>query len=518
MSRPRIRALRHCAVVAIAVLALIGRAGVSAAQTNYERGSPFSGGSGGHSGGGNAAGVAIGIGAALAIGALIAASQSQAATRPRGDEDDWRGNVRDNPPPRPFHHTPTPPPNPPSAPSSAASPPAPRFTIARGETRFVPNEVLVEVGRGVTPAQIAAIERRLKLVRLSEESFVLAGRTIYRYRLPDGVRLPAVLAALSRERRVASAQPNYRFSTPRATFKLASSGTAAATIDPSLLYAPRALRLAEAHQMARGDRVLVAVIDSAVDPAHPELAGALAKSLDVTGTDGTAAPHSHGTGMAGALAARAQLVGVAPGASLVAITAFRPEGEGAGGTTVTVLRALDAAFAEGARVVNMSFAGPRDALLGRALAGAHERGLILVAAAGNAGPKSPPLYPAADRNVIAVTATDADDKVFDLANRGRHVTIAAPGVDVLVPGPEGAYAFTSGTSVAAAHVSGVVALMLERDPTLSADAVRAALAASARDLGRKGRDEVYGAGEADANAAVRQFDKRTASPAAPIAR
>ena len=283
---------------------------------------------------------------------------------------------------------------------------------------------------------------------------MLAGRTIYRYRLPDGARVPAVLAALSRERRVASAQPNYRFSTPRATFKLAAAGGSAATIDPSLLYAPRALRLAEAHQVARGDRVLVAVIDSAVDPAHPELAGALAKSLDVTGTDGTAAPHSHGTGMAGALAARAQLVGVAPGASLIAITAFRPEGEGAGGTTVTVLRGLDAAFAEGARVVNMSFAGPNDALLGRALAGAHERGLILVAAAGNAGPKSPPLYPAADRNVIAVTATDADDKVFDQANRGRYVTIAAPGVDVLVPGPEGAYAFTSGTSVAAAHVVG----------------------------------------------------------------
>ena len=158
----------------------------------------------------------------------------------------------------------------------------------------------------------------------------------------------------------------------------------------------------------------------------------------------------------------------------------------------------------------MSFAGPKDALLTRALAAAHGRGLILVAAAGNAGPKSPPLYPAADPNVIAVTATDADDKVFDQANRGGYVAVAAPGVDVLVAGPGDGYAFTSGTSVAAAHVSGVVALMLEREPTLSADAVRSALVASARDLGAKGRDQVFGAGEADAAAALKRLDPRTA--------
>jgi subtilisin family serine protease len=326
-----------------------------------------------------------------------------------------------------------------------------------------------------------------------------------------------MLAALSRERRIVSAQPNFRFTTPRATFRLAeAAGSAAGAIDPALLYVVRALRLAEAHQITRGDKVLVAVIDSAIDTAHPELAGTVRKVLDVSGLPTPAPPHPHGTGMAGAVAAHSRLVGTAPAAAILAITAFRPEGESADGTSVTVLRGLDAAAAEGARVVNMSFAGPKDALLTRALAAARGRGLILVAAAGNAGPKAPPLYPAADPNVIAVTAVDADDKVFDQANRGGYVALAAPGVDVLVASPGGAYAFTSGTSVAAAHIAGVAALMLERQPALTADALRAALIGSARDIGARGRDDIFGAGEADASAALKRLDPRTAgAPATP---
>ena len=133
----------------------------------------------------------------------------------------------------------------------------------------------------------------------------------------------------------------------------------------------------------------------------------------------------------------------------------------------------------------MSFAGPRDPSIERAIKAAYDRNVIMIAAAGNAGPKSPPLYPAADPNVIAVTATDMNDKLFSGANRGRYIAIAAPGVDILVPAPDGTYQLTTGTSVATAHISGIVALMLERNPKLSPADVRRILAASAKRLGPK---------------------------------
>jgi subtilisin family serine protease len=100
--------------------------------------------------------------------------------------------------------------------------------------------------------------------------------------------------------------------------------------------------------------------------------------------------------------------------------------------------------------------------------------------------------------VIAVTATDIDDTLFSGANRGNYITVAAPGVDVLVPAPDGAYQFTTGTSVAAAEVSGVVALLLERNPSLTPAEVRRILIGTAKDLGPKGRDPGFGAGLVDA--------------------
>ena len=92
----------------------------------------------------------------------------------------------------------------------------------------------------------------------------------------------------------------------------------------------------------------------------------------------------------------------------------------------------------------------------------------MIAAAGNAGPKSPPLYPAANPNVIAVSATDAHDRLFAASNRGGHIALAAPGVDIFLPAPDGKYQMTSGTSFSAAYVSGLAALMMERNPAAEA--------------------------------------------------
>jgi subtilisin family serine protease len=187
----------------------------------------------------------------------------------------------------------------------------------------------------------------------------------------------------------------------------------------------------------------------------------------------------------------------------------------AGGNTFEIIKGLDWAAANGAKIVNMSFAGPPDPMLSRAIAVARRKGMVLIAAAGNAGPKSPPLFPAADPNVIAVTATDLDDKVFPGANRGKYIAVAAPGVDVLALSPGGRYEMSTGTSIATAHVSGLAALLLQRNPTLGHEGVRKILMSTAKDLGPKGHDPDYGAGLVDAygalNAAARDAPDITSS-------
>ena len=150
----------------------------------------------------------------------------------------------------------------------------------------------------------------------------------------------------------------------------------------------------------------------------------------------------------------------------------------------------------------MSFAGPSDPAIHRLLEAAHKKGIVLVAASGNAGANSPPLFPAADANVIAVSATDAEDKLFEQSSRGRHIAVAAPGAQILLAAPEGAYEVSSGTSYSAAEVSGIVALMLERKPELTPDQVRKILQATAKDLGPKGPDAMFGAGLIDAYGAL----------------
>jgi subtilisin family serine protease len=295
-----------------------------------------------------------------------------------------------------------------------------------------------------------------------------------------------MIRGVSGERQVSGAQPNYLY---------ALSEDAPAPADANQ-YAPTKLNLLAAHRLATGNGILVAMIDSGVDASHPDLAGAIAANFDAAAGEDT--PHPHGTGMAGAIAARRTLVSAAPRVSLLTVHAFGVRAEGAQGTTFDIVKGLDWAAERGARIVNMSFAGPADPRLADALAKARRQNIVLIAAAGNAGANSPPLYPAADPNVIAVTATDPADALFPGAVRGRHIAVAAPGVEVLVPAPDGAYQFTTGTSVAAAEVSGVAALLIERNPALTPNDVRRILTGTAKHLGPPGRGRDFGAGLVDA--------------------
>ena len=128
--------------------------------------------------------------------------------------------------------------------------------------------------------------------------------------------------------------------------------------------------------------------------------------------------------------------------------------------------------------------------------------MIFIAAAGNNGPKGAPLYPAAYPQVIAVTAIDDKDRLYGKANRGDYISIAAPGVDIIAPALKGGYALSSGTSMAAAHVSGVVALLLERDGKLDWSTAREILSASARKPNGSSGGNAFGAGILDAAGAL----------------
>jgi subtilisin family serine protease len=377
-----------------------------------------------------------------------------------------------------------------------AIPPAPRKTPGM-DGPFVPAEVLFSIAASASVDDIVA---RYSLSRIETIDLTLTGTRLVRARITKGRDAPGMVRVLKADPQIALAQVNHLYAL-QAEDKGAPAGDLAA-----VQYAPEKIHAIEAHQTAEGDTIRVAVIDSGIDATHPELVG----SIDPSASSQTIG--AHGTAIAGVIAAHARLVGISPKVQLIGYDAFIGLGDSAAqGSTVDILKSLDKAASAGARVVNMSFSGPKDDLLSKTLTAARDRGLVLIAAAGNGGPKAAPAYPAADPAVIAVTATDAGDKVYASANAGAYVAIAAPGVDILSAGPAGSYQQLSGTSLAAAHVAGVAALLIERQPSITPHEVRAILTSTAQDLGKPGRDDIFGAGLVDASAALAAMPSKTAS-------
>jgi subtilisin family serine protease len=359
---------------------------------------------------------------------------------------------------------------------------------AAANLRYLGDQIIAEIDS----SQADDLARRHRLTRIASQEFPLIGSAMSLFRITDRRSVDKVRTELAAAAGVRSVHLNFRY-------VLQDQKSALTEGDPAQ-YALAKLRLPEAHALSRGANVTVAVIDSGIDVAHPELAGAIAESFDALGAK--EGPHVHGTGIAGAIVSHARLMGSAPKARILAIRAFGAAPSGAESTSFVILKSLDFAAMHGAHIVNMSFAGPKDPLLERGIAAAATKGMVLVAASGNAGPKSPPLYPAANPNVIAVSATDAHDRLFAASNRGGHIAVTAPGVDIFLPAPDGKYQMTSGTSFSAAYISGLAALMMARKPELAPAEVRAILIKTARDLGLPGRDDLFGAGEADAYRAV----------------
>ena len=372
-------------------------------------------------------------------------------------------------------------------------------------SRSFANEFVAEIDSALSLTEADELARRHGLIRVSSENFPLIGATVGLFRITDGRPYETVRREFAADGSVRSLQSNFRYVLQDQKPAVPVEG------DPAQ-YVLSKLRLPQAHTLAHGANVTVAVIDSGIDAKHPELANSIADVFDALGS--SEGPHVHGTGIAGAIVAHAKLMGSAPEARIIAIRAFGGTSGGAESSSYIILRSLNYAAEHGAQIVNMSFAGPKDAVIERAIAATAERGLVLIAAAGNAGAKSPPLYPAANPNVIAVSATDQQDKLFAASNRGNYIALAAPGVDIFLPAPDGKYQMTSGTSFSAAYVSGVAALLLERNYALKPEALRMTLAKTARDLGSPGRDDQFGDGEADAFAAVMAVPTDSTTPVA----
>jgi subtilisin family serine protease len=303
------------------------------------------------------------------------------------------------------------------------------------------------------------------------------------FQVPEGRAIEDVIARLRRDPLVESVQANQVF-----------GGLARAHNDPyaSLQYGAHAIRADLAHRWATGRGVRVAVVDTGVDTSHPDLRGRILRTATfVEGGERTFTDDSHGTAVAGVIAADADngigIFGVAPDAQIIVAKACWHRSRDtleAVCSSWTLAKALDFAITE-ARILNLSLGGPPDALLARLIGKALHHGVIVVAAVMDHGSPAPG-FPASLESVIAVVESDSRGAVRVPAGLVRSGLLAAPGVDVLTTAPRGAYDFVSGSSLAAAHVSGIAALMLERSPRLTAGEVRALLVGTARPLPEAG--------------------------------
>jgi subtilisin family serine protease len=290
------------------------------------------------------------------------------------------------------------------------------------------------------------------------------------FEVERGRSINSVIESLHADARVESVQPMQRF-------ELQRSSARDGWDDPylPLQHSLSVAGIADAHRWSTGKGVRIAVIDTGVAVKHPDLRGQALESRDFVG-GGPEKPDRHGTAVAGVIASvagnRRGIVGVAPDARLLTLRACEElsvDGRGAC-TSFSLARALDHAIVARSDVLNLSLGGPRDPLLARLVARALAQGIVVVAARGDDMRHHP--FPTNLDGVIAVSASTPD-------GAGR---LNAPGQDVLTLVPPDGYDYLSGSSMAAAHVSGIVALLLEREPALRAADIEPLLARTSRPI------------------------------------
>ena len=373
--------------------------------------------------------------------------------------------------------------------------PKPRPLLSLGRPALLdaarmPNMIAVLVVKDpdTDPANTLAEDFDLSLV--SRMHLAMFDADLVMLRADKSQIVDKLVALLSRDARVLGVQPDYLFELQQGS----DNNTAKPSSLYELQYAPQKMAVASAHQISMGENTTIAVIDTGVDLTHAELNQSAFQSFDAIGLPVSNA-EKHGTAIAGLIAANTHMLGIAPSADFLAVRAFAQTENGKfTSDTFIIAKAIDWAVAQNAQVLNMSFAGPSDPLIMKMMDMLAETEIFVVAAAGNHGIGAPAAYPAAHPHTFAVTATDARDALYSNANRGIYIDIAAPGVDVIAPAPNNRYELVTGTSIATAHLTGIIALMLSKNPDLTRDQILTLLQQTSLDAGTPGQDPKFGLG------------------------
>lgn len=253
-----------------------------------------------------------------------------------------------------------------------------------------------------------------------------------------------------------------------------------------------------------GRGLRIGLIDTRINTHHPALKNRSITQHQAISHGIKPASPDHGTAIATLLIgdpATRQFGGMLPAARLYAVDVFRQRDQQHVDTTAEwLVNAIDWLLAQKVQTINMSLGGPRNLLVDVALQRTIKSGVAIIAAAGNAGPHSPPVYPAAQPGVIAVTAVDAKARIYDHASQGSYIDFAAPGADIWSAYGDNGGKYLSGTSYATPFITASMALLASHEGPRQA---YASLQRSARDLGQPGKDPVYGWGLIQASSACR---------------
>lgn len=344
-----------------------------------------------------------------------------------------------------------------------------------------PDEV---IARGLSQADLdLLLTEGFELLRRSQLS---AGEALFRLRKPRRMTLPEARAFVRGLGSTAGADFNHYY----------RPGNAEPACIGGLCPARQMISW-PARTSGCGVPPRIGMVDTGLNADHAVFDGARIRVHQIApGGEATVSDKLHGTAVAALLVGRAdsRSPGLVPQAELIAVDAFYKRQGDERADAFALVEALDYLAAQGVDIINLSLAGPHNQPLAQQIRRLGRQGIAMVAAAGNGGPAAKPAYPAAYPQVIAVTAVDRQSRIYRRANRGAHIELAAPGVEVWTAASISGARTKTGTSYAAPFVTAAAALLLQQEPGLTIAQLRERLRQSARDLGEAGPDEVFGHG------------------------